>query len=231
MMKSIYRRISLFVGVAIVCSLQQLHAQSQSTIDAAGQQSLGQISPEISSDQSTQGLQLVRDENGRLAQVVFSNGDFVQYRFDDKGKRMLDKTSFGGIERDREASVIFLANRASTKSAFGEGCGTNILCLGILDDLNKFIGNLANWLEVGVGAGATITGTIAVANGAEALAVLEAAGIGGFVGGAVVLAFAGGYIIGTGLNEAGEYVYYTWIKGKLTRIPDVVFSDAYYSGD
>jgi hypothetical protein len=245
MMKSVCKVANLFVGAAIACSAQQLHAQTQSEVNLVAQQSLERASPEIISNQSTRGPQLSRDKNGRLTQITFANGDFVHYRFDGKGQRILDKTSFDGVERDREATLSYLglhdphwipsraglANQAATKSANGEGCQGSLVCLGVIDDINKFVENLANWLGVGAATGGTIGGVNAVVAGAEGVAILEGVGLGAFVGGAVVVAFAGGYIIGTGINAAGEAVYY-WVAGdgKLTMIPHAVFSST-YSGD
>jgi hypothetical protein len=112
---------------------------------------------------------------------------------------------------------------------FGE-CARNPTCFGMMDDVNSFISNLANWLEVGVGTGATIGTVIAIKEGAEAAAILEMAGLGGLAVGALVLAFGGGYLIGTGLNAGGEAIY-SWVftkEGQL--IPLENYLDAYSGG-
>jgi len=56
--------------------------------------------------------------------------------------------------------------------------------------------------------GATLGAIEGIVAGAEAAAILAAAGLGAVLGGAVVVAFAGGWLIGTGINSAIDYVIY-----------------------
>jgi hypothetical protein len=80
--------------------------------------------------------------------------------------------------------------------------------------------------------GATAGGVTAIAQGSTtAAAILEAAGLGGLAVGAVVIAFGGGYLIGTGLNAGGEALY-SWVftkEGQL--IPFEIYFAGYSSGD
>jgi YD repeat-containing protein len=109
-------------------------------------------------------------------------------------------------------------------------CARNPTCFGFMDDVNSFIGNLANWLEVGAGVGGTIGGSTAILQGAEAAALLEAVGLGAFAGAALVLAFGGGYLIGTGLNALGEATY-SWVVTKQGQLIPLETYLAAYSGD
>jgi YD repeat-containing protein len=52
---------------------------------------------------------LSRDELGRLTRVTMSQGDFVQYRYNDQNQRVLEKTLFEGTTRDREESMLYFA--------------------------------------------------------------------------------------------------------------------------
>jgi YD repeat-containing protein len=219
---------------------------------------------------------LSRDELGRLTRVTMSQGDFVQYRYNDQNRPLLEKTLFEGMTRDREESLAYFAaqkrqreynvwlsgksdltsrhfaNNASSaldqtsipgggncdlsetacipsSDDFWGECARNPTCFGFMDDVNSFISNLANWLEVGVGVGAAYGTVTSIAAGAEAAAILEAAGLFGLAGGAIVLAFGGGYLIGTGLNALGEATY-SWVftkEGQLIPLENYL-SD--YSG-
>jgi YD repeat-containing protein len=52
---------------------------------------------------------LSRDELGRLTRVTMSQGDFVQYRYNDQNRPLLEKTLFEGMTRDREESLAYFA--------------------------------------------------------------------------------------------------------------------------
>jgi len=90
---------------------------------------------------------------------------------------------------------------------FWDSCAASIVCLGFMDDINSFVSNLSGWLQVGAGLGSTIFGTLSVLAGDAAAIVLAEIGLGAALGGAVVIAFAGGYIVGTGIYYVGTWVY------------------------
>lgn len=83
-----------------------------------------------------------------------------------------------------------------------------LVCVGIWDSVSTFVADLANWIQVAGTLGATLRAIEGIVAGAEAAAILAAAGLGAVVGGAVVVAFAGGWLIGTGINSAIDYVIY-----------------------
>ena len=83
-----------------------------------------------------------------------------------------------------------------------------IVCLGIVDSINNFVGNLANWLGVGASVGATLGAIEGIVSGATAAQILTSAGLGTLVGTAVVIAFAGGWVIGTGVNGVINHIVY-----------------------
>lgn len=90
---------------------------------------------------------------------------------------------------------------------FWTSCAADLTCFGFMDNINSFVGNLANWVGAGAAAAGTFFGTLSVLAGDAAAVVLAEIGLGGALGGAIVIAFAGGYIVGTGINYVGTWVY------------------------
>ena len=90
---------------------------------------------------------------------------------------------------------------------FWVGCAADLTCFGMMDDINSFVGQLANYLAVGAALGGTIFGTLSVLSADAAAVVLVEIGLGTALGGGIVIAFAGGYIVGTGIYYVGTWVY------------------------
>ena len=97
---------------------------------------------------------------------------------------------------------------------FWAECAANLHCFGMMADINSFVGQVANYLAVGMGIGGTIFGTLSVLSADAAAVVLIEIGLGTALGAGVVIAFAGGYIVGTGIYYAGTWVYTN--SGSLT---------------
>ena len=87
-------------------------------------------------------------------------------------------------------------------------CAMDPTCFGIWDSINSFVGSFANWLGVSAALGGTIGAVIGVLEGAGAAAVLTATGLGAVGATAIVVAFTGGYLIGTAINGGIEWVIY-----------------------
>lgn len=139
---------------------------------------------------------LYRNELDRVPYRILRNGIPV-----DRGNSPMSKVI--GSDSDYDEIMGYLGERVWESI----NCPT---CIGWSDDLNSAIANLANWLGVGGAIGSVVGLVVAQVFGATAETALSMAGLSGVAGLAVVIAYAGGYAIGTFIyDSAGNLIYGT----------------------
>lgn len=226
-----FKKFSLIVLGLFVFASHLAWSQSQGENRFAAALAIGEDRDRGTPDPQRK-MQIDRDENGRVTRLETSRGEFLRFHYNRSGKLNLIQTAEGfkpltvptgdliaiqlNGKRRAETGVDMLgpgglppdcSEAWRCEEDFNQQCAADPTCFAMFDDLAGFIGNLANWLEVGSGLGATIFGTLSVLSGDAAAIVLAELGLGAAVGAGVVIAFAGGYIIGSGLNYVGTWVY------------------------
>jgi YD repeat-containing protein len=94
-----------------------------------------------------------------------------------------------------------------------------LACIGILDSINNFVDNFANWLGVGSATYGTLGAIEGILTGARGVAVLTWFGLGALAGTAAVVAFTGGYLIGTGAYGVWTHIAYS--DGRVVTLPSL----------
>jgi hypothetical protein len=89
-----------------------------------------------------------------------------------------------------------------------QGSGCAIACIGIIDSINNFVGNFANWLGSAAGVGSVLGALEGILAGETGAALLTWAGLGSLAGAAVVVAFTGGWLVGTGIYGGFTHIVY-----------------------
>lgn len=99
------------------------------------------------------------------------------------------------------------------RSIGGDYCA--LVCVGIWDSISNFVGDLTKWVALGASTYGTLGVIEGILSGAEGAALLSWFGLAGIAGTGVVLAFAGGWLVGTAGYNGFMYIIYS--DGRVVR--------------